>query len=156
MRSVTITLPYPVSANVYWRTRVVHPRGGKAIAMTYISPEAKAFKEEVGWLAKAAGVTSPIKGRVELNLKLYPRRPQDYAKRQRDQGAIWDNSVQCLDLDNCQKVVIDSLKDIVFEDDKFIWRIHAERMEPDGEARVIVTITEILTEQLQQSLLEVA
>lgn len=43
---MTITLPMPVSANRYWRTF----RGRMVV-----SAEAKAYKEQAGWLARAAG-----------------------------------------------------------------------------------------------------
>lgn len=139
---VTLTLPYPVSANVYWRTRVVAARGKRAMAMTYVSPEAKAYKQEVALLARVAGVRSPIKGRVQLEIKLYPHRPLDWAKRERLHGASWDDTVQCIDLGNAEKVLSDALKDIVMEDDKWIRRIVSERMPPDEHgARVVVIVT---------------
>jgi crossover junction endodeoxyribonuclease RusA len=61
--------------------------------------------------------------------------------------------VQCLDLDNANKVLLDALKDVAIEDDKWVRRIDSERMEPDGEARVVVTITAIAGAQPQADLL---
>lgn len=147
MSRIIATLPWPVSANVYWRTRVV-----KGVAMTYVSAEAKAFKEQVGWLLKAAGCVRPIEGRVAVSLTLYPHRPLDWQKRQRKLGAQWDDSVRSIDLDNAIKVTLDAMKGIAFEDDAWVRRITAERAEPDGEARVIVTITPIVVEQPQAGL----
>lgn len=144
---ITATLPWPVSANVYWRTRVV-----KGVAMTYVSAEAKAFKEQVGWLLRAAGCTHPIEGRVAVSLTLYPHRPLDWEKRMRKFGAAWDDSVRSIDLDNAIKVTLDALKGIAFEDDAWVRRIEAKRAEPDGEARVVVTITPIVTAQPQTAL----
>lgn len=135
MSEIVLTLPWPVSANRYWRTRVV-----KKIAMTYVSAEAKAYKQSVGWLARAAGVRAPIVGRVAIDVRLFPKRPQDWAKRAEKDPQGWDDTVQCLDLDNANKVLLDALKGVVIEDDKWVRRITAERMEPDGEARVVVTI----------------
>lgn len=153
MNSITLTLPYPISANRYWATRTVTPKGGKrAMAMTYVTPEAKEFKSQVVALARAAGVTAPITGRVQLDIRLYPRRPIDYQKRMRAAGAAWDDSVQCIDLGNAEKVLSDALKDVVMEDDKWIRRIVSERMEPDGEARVVVTVTALATPQPQLAL----
>lgn len=37
----------------------------------------------------------------------------------------------CMDLDNCLKVTLDALKGIVFEDDSQVYRILAERGDPD-------------------------
>jgi crossover junction endodeoxyribonuclease RusA len=147
---ITLTLPYPISANCYWRTFM--PKGFKA-PVTTLSAEAKAYKEQVGWLVKAAGIREPIEGRVAVSYVLYPHRPQDWQKRMRKEGPAWDDGVQCIDLDNAQKVLFDSLKGLAFGDDKWVRRIHAERAEPDGEARVVVTITAIAIEQPQAALL---
>jgi crossover junction endodeoxyribonuclease RusA len=153
MKSITLTLPYPISANRYWATRTVTPKGGRTMALTYITPEAKAFKAAVLQLARAAGVTAPISGRVQLEVRLYPHRPLDWQKRQRLAGEAWDDTVQCIDIDNANKVLLDSLKDVVIDDDKWVRRLVSERMEPDaGEARVVVTITAMATAQPQMAL----
>lgn len=153
MNTITLTLPYPISANRYWATRTVTPKGGKTLAMTYVTTEAKAFKAAVLQLARAAGVITPITGRVQVDIKLFPHRPLDWQKRQRLAGAAWDDTVQCIDIDNANKVLLDSLKEIVIEDDKWVRRLSAERMEPDaGEARVVVTVTAIATVQPQMAL----
>lgn len=149
MTAITLTLPYPVSANRYWRTYM--PRGFKA-PVTTLSAEAKAYKQEVGWLARAAGIHAPIIGRVAVSYTLYPNRPQDWQKRMRRDGARWDDTVQCIDLDNAQKVLMDALKGIVFEDDRWVRRITAERAEPDGEARLVVTVSALEAEIVQAGL----
>ena len=153
MKSITLVLPYPISANRYWATRTITPKGKRAMAMTYVTPEAMAFKVEVQRLARAAGVVAPILGRVQLEIQLYPHRPLDWKTRQRKAGAAWDDSVQCIDLGNAEKVLSDALKDVVMEDDKWIRRIVSERMEPDGAARVVVTITAMATAQPQIALI---
>lgn len=129
------------------------PKGFKA-PVTTLSAEAKAYKEQVGWLVKAAGIRSPIAGRVAVAYQLYPHRPLDYLKRMAKDPLGWDDTVQCIDLDNAQKVLLDSLKNLAFEDDVWVRRIQAERMEPDGEARVVVTITPIEVVQPQAALFE--
>lgn len=144
MTQITVTLPWPVSANVYWRTRVV-----KGVAMTYVSAEAKEYKRAVDRLLAAVGFQNPILGRVAVALTLYPHRPQNWQKRQRKFGAAWDDGVRSIDLDNAIKVTLDALKGIAFEDDVWVRRITAERAEPDGEARLVVTITPIATAQPQ-------
>ena len=137
---ITLTLPYPISANLYWRTFM--PRGFKA-PVTTISTEAKEYKRAVHRICEEAGIRDPIVGRVAIDVQLYPHRPQDWAKRARKDPAGWDDTVQCLDLDNANKVLLDSLKGVAIEDDKWVRRITAERMVPDGEARVVVRIAEI-------------
>lgn len=151
MKSIQLTLPYPISANAYWRSFV--PKGHSR-AVTIRSREANAYKEQVGWMVKAAGIVKPIVGRVQIDVKLYPHRPLDYQKRMQKQGARWDDSVQCIDLDNANKVLLDSLKGVAIDDDKWVRKIVAERMEPDGEARVVVTITALHVEQPQVALFE--
>ena len=65
----------------------------------------------------------------------------------------WDDTVQCLDLDNALKVMLDSLKGIVFEDDKFVHELHGRRAEPDGDGRLVVTISPMLVDSPQPSLI---
>ena len=141
---ITLTLPYPVSANRYWQTRVIKPKGGKFYqAMTYVSAEAKAFKELVQKLAVAAGVRAPITGRVAISYTLHPHCPQDAHRRAKRDPAGWEDTVQCMDLDNAQKVLLDALKGVAIEDDKWVRRITAERGLPVDGGRLVVTISPI-------------
>ncbi|WP_186187899.1 RusA family crossover junction endodeoxyribonuclease [Burkholderia gladioli] len=144
---LTVKLPYPISANRYWRPVNV----GKHITIVP-TKEAKAFKAEVGFLLKAAGVREPFPHRVHIHIDLYPHRPQDWQTRQRKLGATWDDTVQCIDIDNARKVLYDAFKGVAIVDDKWIWSDSATRREPDGEARVVVTITPIVVAQPQAAL----
>lgn len=148
MNTITVTLPPPVSANLYWRTRVV-----KNMAMTYVSKEAQVFKAQVLQLLRAAGVDEPFPGRVAVKLQLYPHRPLDWQKRQKKLGAAWDDGVRSIDLDNSIKVTLDAMKGVAFLDDVWVREIAATRMEPDGEARVVVTITEMAAAKPQIALI---
>ncbi len=134
---ITLTLPYPLSANRYWRSFV--PRGACRAIVT-LSVEAKAYKLQVQRLAREQNVLGPVEGRVAIEVQLYPQRPQDWARRARKDPAGWDDTVQCLDLDNANKVLLDALKGIALVDDKWVRRLSSERMEPDGEGRVVVRI----------------
>ncbi len=69
---ITVILPPPVSANRYWAHRIVTPKGGRPMALTYVTPEAKAYKEQVGWILKAAGVRQALPGRVQVDIQMYP------------------------------------------------------------------------------------
>lgn len=152
---ITLTLPYPVSANRYWATRVVKSKHtGKPMAMTYITPEAQEYRDQVAAIAKAAGIAKPFACRVAVEIDLYPHRPQDWATRARRDPLTWDDTVQCIDLGNAEKVLADALQGIVFDDDKRIWREVKQRMEPDAiGARVAVRITPLQVEQPQGELL---
>lgn len=150
MTQIILTLPYPVSANRYWRTYM--PKGFKA-PVTTLSQEAKDYKAQVGWLAKAAGVRQPLACRVAIAYTLFPKRPLDWQKRMAKDPMNWDDGVQCIDLDNAQKVLMDALKGVVIQDDGWqVRRISAQRAEPDGEARLVVTITPLLTDSPQAGL----
>lgn len=141
---IRLELPYPLSANVYWRSRVIKS-GGTWRAMTYVSSEAVEYKRQVAAIARATGIVAPLQGRVQVHIELYPARPKDWAKRQRKDPAGWDDSVRCIDLDNARKVLYDALKGVLFEDDDRIFRDSAERMEPDGDvARVVVHVSSIV------------
>lgn len=133
---IYLTLPYPVSSNRYWKAVTIPGR-----TMMAPSKEAKAYKADVQRIARAAGLAQPLTCRVELWLRLYPARPQDWARRQRRDPAAWDDDVRCIDLGNAEKVLSDALQGIVFDDDRRIWRQHKERMEPDARgARVELAI----------------
>lgn len=151
---IELTLPYPISANRYWATRVIPKPGAKPLALTYVTSEAKSYREQVGWICRAAGVRSPLSGRLDVRLQLYPHRPQDWQARMRKHGALWDDTVQCIDLTNAEKVLLDALNTIAFDDDKQIRRYLAERMEPDEHgARVVLRISQIAAVQPQEALL---
>jgi crossover junction endodeoxyribonuclease RusA len=153
---IRLVLPYPVSANRYWATRVIKDREtGKPLAMTYVTPEAKAYREQVGWIARGAGVRTPLAERVAIHLQLYPNRPLDWARRARKDPLTWDDTVECMDLGNAEKVLSDALQGIVYDDDKRIWRQLKERMEPDGQgARVVLTIERCPPVRVQLDLLD--
>ena len=149
---IRLTLPYPVSANRYWATRVV-PIKGKPMPLVYVTSEAKAYRGDVAKICAAAGITQPLAGRIAVNVLLFPHRPLDFKTRQRKLGESWDDSVQCLDIDNANKVLLDALKGVAFDDDRWVRKLSSERMEPDGEARVVITIEQIATRTAQRELL---
>lgn len=124
---IRLELPYPVSANRYWRTTVAKGR-----AMTFVSTEAKAFKRDVGWLAKGAGLRQPFECPVELRITLTPK-----------------NGI-CMDLDNALKVSIDALKGIAYVDDAQVRKITAERTAPDGKGGMIVEVDAFADERVPQ------
>lgn len=138
---IALTLPYPISANRYWRT-VVNRKNGRA--MTFVSAEASAYKTEVASIARLFGVRSPIAGPVSVDIELYPERPQDWKKRAQRDPLGWADSVRCIDLDNARKVLYDAMKGLVFDDDAWVHQDSGRRMEPDGKARVEVVIKRIV------------
>lgn len=136
---IHLVLPYPISANRYWKAVTIPGR-----TMMAPSKEAKAYKADVARIAAAAGLARPMLCRVEMWIRLFPARPQDWARRARLDPSGWDDDVRCIDLGNCEKVLADALEGIVYDNDRRIWRQHKERMEPDAKgARVELAIRAI-------------
>lgn len=152
---IELRLPYPPSANRYWRTRVFFPRGQKGAAQvqTYVSADAKEFKDAVGWIARAAGIRAPITGRVAIEYTLHPHRPKDGDLRERRDPNGWEDTVQCLDLDNAQKLLLDALKGVVMDDDKWVREIHGRRGAPVDQGALVVRVTPIVVQVVQADLL---
>jgi len=113
-----LTLPYPPSANRYWR---ITARGGRVL--TYLSEEARAYRAHVLRLGRALGVT-PTSADVELRLVVYrPRRAGD--------------------LSNRVKVLEDALIGVAYADDSQVVRIVAERLDDAASPRVEVEVREV-------------
>jgi crossover junction endodeoxyribonuclease RusA len=150
---ISLILPRPLSANRYWASRVVQVKG-KPMPVVYVTKEAKDYRKTVAAIAAGCGIVQPLPGRVAIEIDLYPHRPLDFKARQRKLGPVWDDSVQSIDLDNANKVLLDSLKGIAFEDDAWVRRLVSQRMEPDDEGeRVVVRIEQMQVVQPQLALL---
>lgn len=147
MERVTLVLPMAPSANRYWRHFT--PKGHKR-AITVLSDEAKAFKSEVAAIARQAGVSSVIRGRVGVAYTLIPQRPKDWAKRAKKDPEGWADSIRCIDLDNSVKVLMDALNGVVIDDDKWARKIIIERGEPEDVAKLVVTVFKIEKQQSPQ------
>lgn len=104
-----LILPYPPSANRYWRHA-----GGR----TYKSDEAVQYQEAVGWQCQALGL-APERERLCINVTFY--RP-----------------IKRGDLDNRLKVLFDALQGYVFVDDSQIVEIHAYLRDDKQKPRVEV------------------
>lgn len=108
---IRLTLPYPPSANVYWRiwkNRVI------------VSREARAYKEGVRVRCKLMRA-KPMTGAVALTLYVYrPRRAGD--------------------LGNRLKVLEDALQGFAYEDDDQVVEVHMYRGDDKENPRVEVTV----------------
>jgi crossover junction endodeoxyribonuclease RusA len=107
-------LPFPPSANRYWR----HANGH-----TYKSEDARAYQVAVGWQCQALHL-APHTGPVAVTVRLY--RP---AKRG--------------DIDNSLKVLLDALQGHVYNDDAQIVELHAYRYDDKRDPRVEVDVESI-------------
>lgn len=120
---VRLKLPYPVSANRYWRIW-----RNKAVR----SAEAAAYKEIVRRIAQEAGVM-PFEGSVAVCLRLIPKANKD--------GSV---NKTVIDLDNALKVTLDALQGIAYHNDKQVRRIAAEYgSEPVAGGGLAVEIEEL-------------
>jgi crossover junction endodeoxyribonuclease RusA len=142
MSYISFLTPYPPSANHYKNHRVVK---GKVI--TYVDDEAKRFRVDVAWRAKAAGVRK-ANGRVALEIKVYPSLPKDWKARARKDPDFWDDTVKCIDVGNAEKCISDALNGVAWEDDKQVWDLRVMRMRPDEMGpRCMVTIYPIVVDK---------
>ena len=102
---IRLILPYPVSANRYWRVfggRVVH------------SAEARSYRNVVQLKAREKRVC-PMAGDVAVHVALCPELTKKGVASQTR-----------LDLDNCLKVALDALQGIAFNNDKQVVKLVAE------------------------------
>lgn len=83
------------------------------------SSEAAAFAKEIKWLALGSKCRCFESGDVTVQILLHPKTKKD--------GMASDVR---LDLDNCQKVVLDALNGVAYTDDKQITHIEAEVVGP--------------------------
>ena len=112
---MTLTLPWPPSVNHYWRTW----RG-----RMLISRQGRAYREQVGAIVRAAGIT-PLAGPLAVHIELYP---PDRRKR---------------DADNLLKAVNDSLQhgEAFHDDSQIVWLL-VEKAEIVAGGKVVVRIAE--------------
>lgn len=112
MPTNVVTLPYPPSTNNLY---------GHRGRFRFLKTEGKQYKATAAMLARAAGLR-PLSGEVDVKLDVYrPRRAGD--------------------LDNCLKIVLDSLRGIAWADDAQVCGIDARRYDDKANPRVVVEIT---------------
>lgn len=108
---MTVTLPYPPSANRYWRN---------VAGRVLVSREARTYKTVAAIHARAQGMR-PTAGPVVLTIDAYrPRRIGD--------------------LDNLMKVLGDALRGVAYEDDSQVVEIRARRFDDKANPRAVVTV----------------
>jgi crossover junction endodeoxyribonuclease RusA len=131
---IVLTLPYPVSANRYWRI---------ARNRLILSKEAKAYKNAAKIeFAKTGAI--PMTGIVVVVIILHPKLTRS-----------GEASKVRIDLDNALKVVIDALNGLAYIDDKQIVGISATVGEggmPDGGVSIIISAVDMrLGERISNS-----
>ena len=111
MPPTRLTLPWPPALNRLYRTYM-----GRIL----LSREGRAWKEQAGWFACAAG-TKPLQGPVAVQLVLY---------RPRKRG----------DIDGYSKALLDAMQGHLYLNDDQIVELHVYRMDDKINPRVTVTV----------------
>ncbi len=114
----SITMPYPISTNRYYRN-LQH--------ITTLSKEGRLFKQTV----RLANLRiKPILDDVVLNITIHPKQKKD--------GGAYN---QIIDLDNGLKCILDSLIGVVYHDDKQVKGLHVDygSSKVGGAATVLVS-----------------
>lgn len=116
-RTVNLVLPMPPSANDYWRIGLT----GKGRPFPYLTGNAKKYKVTV---AEIAEIETPIYGEVSVTLNVFFER-------------------RGCDLDNRNKVLLDALQKVVYNNDRQVAELHSYRHLDPKKPRVEVEIREI-------------
>lgn len=137
---VRLVLPYPVSANRYWRSTAVHGH-----VQVYVSTEGKAYKRDVAWIAKAAGIRAPTERPIEIG-RIVITPPATRVRRDRFLVEQVVKNGSRIDLDNGLKITFDALKEIVYVDDAQIERIRGpiEYGPFEGAGSLVIEIGEFV------------
>jgi crossover junction endodeoxyribonuclease RusA len=111
-----LQLPYPPTANLYWR--VFRGRPVK-------SAKAREYQRKVQLLTRAQlGPVKPLESEVSVIVSVY--RPKKIG-----------------DLDNTLKVLLDSLRGVVYVDDSQIVELVATRRDDKDNPRAVVTVAAV-------------
>lgn len=107
-------LPYPISANRYWK----HFKG-----RSIVSKEAVAYKSQIAVIVGRA----PIDNHVCLSIELLPKLTKS-----------GEASKVCLDLDNCLKVALDALQGCLYVNDNQVRKIKLQYGEPVKDGGLLI------------------
>lgn len=138
---IQLSLPYPISANRYWRTST---RG--SVVRTHVSVEAQVFREACAWTARAAGVREPLDGWLAMEITVHPVEPKSAAARRRREGPDWHLALRCIDIGNAEKVTADALQGVCYRDDAQIVDIRIKRGLPVNGGGMTVVISQVSSE----------
>lgn len=131
MDEVTLLGPYPISLNKY--LRICNNRN-------FRTKEANEFKDKFQQLARNAGITEPMDGFVEVDIVIYPKMTKTCTKLAK-KDPLYYLKIQCLDVDNCLKVLLDSFNKIIYTDDKKIVKLSISKGIPyceEGATKITI------------------
>ena len=129
---IRLILPWPISINAYWKSRILTRCGAPPIVSTYVTAAGVKFQKQVSAaVIEQLGQHSPLRGRLSVSMRFY----QPTARK--------------CDISNYVKTTEDALtKARVWLDDEqideeYIYRRPIDRVNPRAE----VDIREIRTEE---------
>jgi len=129
---IRLILPWPISINAYWKSRILTRCSAPPIVSTYVTAAGVKFQKEVlAAVIEQLGQHSPLHGRLKVSMRFY------------------QPSARTCDISNYVKTTEDALtKARVWIDDEQIDEEHIYRMPIDRvNPRAEVDIREIKTEE---------
>lgn len=112
------------------RVRVI---GGK-YGHIYTDNKTQAFEKKVALIASTE--RKMLEGPLRVNAFFYFKRPKSRSKLKEK----YITSGRAYDLDNLLKSLLDGLNGILFEDDKQVCAMYAEKLYTDHEPKIIVRV----------------
>ena len=128
---IRLSLPWPISINAYWKSRILTRCGAPPIVSTYVTAAGVKFQKQVlAAVIEQLGQHSPLHGRLKVSMRFY------------------QPSARKCDISNYVKTTEDALtKARVWIDDEQIDEEHIYRMPIDRvNPRAEIEIHEIGTE----------
>ena len=129
---IRLSLPWPISINAYWKSRILTRCGAPPIVSTYVTAAGVKFQKQVlAAVIEQLGQHSPLHGRLKVSMRFY------------------QPSARKCDISNYVKTTEDALtKARVWIDDEQIDEEHIYRMQIDRvNPRVEVDIHETEAEK---------
>jgi crossover junction endodeoxyribonuclease RusA len=140
---IRLTLPWPISINAYWKSRILNRCGAPPIVSTYVTAAGVKFQKEVlAAVIQQLGQHSPLRGRLKVSMRFY----QPTARK--------------CDISNYVKTTEDALtKARVWIDDEqidaeHIYRITIDRVNPRAEVEIYEIATEEKFKAIKKSRLD--
>lgn len=91
----------------------------------YLSAQGKELKEQYSWEVKSQWKKEILKGNLEVDIKIFFK------------------SQRVHDVDNFNKLILDSMSGIVYEDDGQIWKMTVSKWHDKQNPRIEVEISEV-------------
>jgi len=102
------------------------------------------IKSGLKWIIKSQWNHEPLDGPIFIDIKFHFPIPKSWSKKKREE-LTGKPHVNTPDLDNCIKLILDVMNEVVFVDDRLVYSIRAEKIYSE-KAKTIVEITNAPTQ----------